>query len=728
MSHQPNHAYEFGLYHLDVSERQLQREGQTIPLQPKAFELLLVLVRQHGHLLGKDELLHAVWPETIVEEVNLANNISYLRKVLGDSPTAHQYIETVPKRGYRFVAEVKEIGVKEQKQQAHDPQENDKKPFSSGETQPLPRLERRPQLGKGFALFALFAAVATGAYWLRGSNPPSEPFRNMQMSRLTNNGTAFEAAISPNGHVLAYIAGKHYLGGSHSLWLKDLTTQQETQLVAEAGFRYRGLAFSPDGNFIYYSLRRGGETSNTLYRVSVVGGEPQRMLAGVDSVVSFSPDGAHITFVREDESTGESSVMISNADGTAARTLAVSKFPDNFSVDGPAWSPDNKLIAIAKMIPAPIFHFRLLTLRVADGQEQPIGETKWAWLMRVAWLGDGSRLAVVGRTKADRTNDQIWQVTYPTGTLQRITNDLNSYRNLNLTPDGMTLVTVQSEVRSNLWVMEAANPRQAVPITKDVLNQNGYKGLDWTPNGNIVYTSAANGEWNLWMTNADGTQARQVTNDPDNTEQTPAVSKDGKYVIFASSRSGPGRIWRINMDGSSLAELTKGKHDLQPSFAPDGEWVVYSSERNNKRVVLKMSLQGGIPEEIPLSAEWADFPVVSPDGKLIACVYQQGLPSVRKVALLPFSGGAPVQLLNLPNTYPQASIRWQPDGRALSYLDPQDYSENIWLFPLNGSAPRKLTDFHGEQIFAYAWSRDGRSLACARGIINREVVLISQAS
>lgn len=106
MSKELQHCYEFGPYRLDAGERQLWRDGQMIALQPKAFDLLLTLVEQHGHLLGKDELLQAVWQDAIVEEVNLANNISLLRKTLGDSSHEHHYIETVPRRGYRFVAEV----------------------------------------------------------------------------------------------------------------------------------------------------------------------------------------------------------------------------------------------------------------------------------------------------------------------------------------------------------------------------------------------------------------------------------------------------------------------------------------------------------------------------------------------------------------------------------------------------------------------------------------------
>src|SRR5262245_10264385 len=109
MSHEPNRIYEFGPFRLEGAEHLLLRNGEAVPLQPKAFELLLVLVKNHGHLLGKDELLKAIWPDTVDEEVNLANNISILRKALGDGADEQRFIETVPRRGYRFVAPVRQL-------------------------------------------------------------------------------------------------------------------------------------------------------------------------------------------------------------------------------------------------------------------------------------------------------------------------------------------------------------------------------------------------------------------------------------------------------------------------------------------------------------------------------------------------------------------------------------------------------------------------------------------
>ena len=109
MNHQTRHFYDFGPYRLDAGERRLLRDGETVPVTPKAFDLLQVLVENRGHLLEKEELLKAVWPDTFVEEANLSVIVSHLRKALSDGGDEQRYIETVPKRGYRFVASVGEL-------------------------------------------------------------------------------------------------------------------------------------------------------------------------------------------------------------------------------------------------------------------------------------------------------------------------------------------------------------------------------------------------------------------------------------------------------------------------------------------------------------------------------------------------------------------------------------------------------------------------------------------
>src|SRR5688572_14436297 len=109
MSKQGRHFYEFDAFRVNEQERVLFRDGEPVPLPPKVFETLLALIRESGHVVEKDELIKRVWPDTFVEENNLSQYISTLRKTLGDGPHEHRYIETVPRRGYRFAAGVREM-------------------------------------------------------------------------------------------------------------------------------------------------------------------------------------------------------------------------------------------------------------------------------------------------------------------------------------------------------------------------------------------------------------------------------------------------------------------------------------------------------------------------------------------------------------------------------------------------------------------------------------------
>src|SRR5262245_429883 len=151
MGHQPKQIYEFGPYRLDAAERLLLRDGEVVPLQPKVFDLLLAMVERHGHLLEKDELMKLVWPDTVVEEANLANNISILRKTLGEN--GQRFIETAPKRGYRFVANVKKV----EKVEENGAEQNDQEP---------------PEL-KGLTRESASAADGVGAATTRASKAES---------------------------------------------------------------------------------------------------------------------------------------------------------------------------------------------------------------------------------------------------------------------------------------------------------------------------------------------------------------------------------------------------------------------------------------------------------------------------------------------------------------------------------------------------------------------------
>jgi Tol biopolymer transport system component len=336
-------------------------------------------------------------------------------------------------------------------------------------------------------------------------------------------------------------------------------------------------------------------------------------------------------------------------------------------------------------------------------------------------LSDGSGLIVAATDDGSFPAHQVWHVSYPGGEVRRITNDTNGYAGIRLTADSTALVTVRTEQISNVWTAPGGDASRASQITSS--NSDGVGGISWTPDGKIVYTTMARGSSNISIVNADGTGQRQLTVDArDNF--SPSVSLDERYIVFVSNRTGSRCVWRMDIDGSNPRQLTYDIDARRPEISPDGKWVVYWDVGSGKRVLWKVSIDGG--NKMQLTDYFSRHPAVSPDGTQIVFVFldEQAKPKRLRIAIIPFDGGPPVQIFDLPQP-PAQTVRWTQDGRALTYLDTRNGVYNVWAKPLDGSAPKQLTNFTTDQIFAYAWSRDGKRLACARGSQNSDVVLIN---
>ncbi|HEV2667790.1 MAG TPA: winged helix-turn-helix domain-containing protein, partial [Blastocatellia bacterium] len=270
MGHQPKQIYEFGPYRLDAAERLLMRDGAVVPLQPKIFDLLLALVERHGRLLEKDELMKLVWPDAIVEEANLANNISILRKTLSEN--GERFIETAPKRGYRFVAVVKDVtangaGPAEQKQS--EPDEIRKEPGATIGYRGFINRIRGHKLGIGAMLAALIIGIITLIY-LRSLNR-QRPESPRALIRLTfDAGLQSEPTWSPDGSWIAYSSDR---GGNFDIWIKPVAGGNPVQVTKSPAHDWQP-DWSPDGSQIVFRSERNG---GGLYVAAPSGGAEQKI-------------------------------------------------------------------------------------------------------------------------------------------------------------------------------------------------------------------------------------------------------------------------------------------------------------------------------------------------------------------------------------------------------------------------------------------------------------------
>jgi Tol biopolymer transport system component len=368
----------------------------------------------------------------------------------------------------------------------------------------------------------------------------------------------------------------------------------------------------------------------------------------------------------------------------------------------------------------------VLAVSVVDGSATPIGDQTWTFIGQVAWLGDGSGLVFnAWRLSSAVFANPLWLLTYPKGEARQITTDLTTYMSASVSADSNMLITRRTDRVSRLWVMPANGAGFDLSLAAQLQfgfgdNFSQQFGLDWTLDGRLIYASHASGNLELWMATTDNQQPRQLTREA-LTDMMPTVSTDGRYIVFMSTRSGHSNIWRMNIDGSNPKQLTRGKGDSFPSLSPDGQWVIYSSWNSGQEALWKTSIEGGEPTQ--LTQKLTRRPIVSPDGKWIACLYQDETGNGNRVAILPFAGGEPRVIEEM--AFPEFSfLRWSPDSRALTYIVTRDGVSNIWSQLIDGGQPRQLTSFTTDRIFRYAWSRDGKYLACERGQVINDIVLI----
>ena len=567
---------------------------------------------------------------------------------------------------------------------------------------------------------AALAGLAFAAYKFAGRSrsAPPDARASMKIMPLTDTGKVYEAVVSPDGRYVAYVFGE---ADRQSIHLRQVVEPSARELVPPAPEQfYRGLTFSPDGNYLYYLAGTRGRLLKELHRVPLLGGATRKLGHDVDSAVTFAPDGQQYAFIRYDGKTKDSAIILAGADGTGERQLAARKMPE--SLANVAWSPDGQTIAYTLSgVDKEGYYTHVGEARLADGQEAMISTARWRFIPGLAWLPDKSGLLIAGRDRpsAPSTPAQIWQLSYPGGEARKVTNDLTEYASVSLTGDGKTLVATKREFTSNVWVAPAGDSARARQITDG--RENGFGGIDWTPDGRIVYTSRASGYLDIWITNADGSAPRQLTFGTD-ANNFPEVSPDGRHIVFETNRSVGWSIWRMDADGGGLKELVRNvDQNAFPQFSPDSRWVFYSTrDASGKRVVWRIPVDGGTPEQ--LTQKDASPAALSPDGELMFYYHRETPESPPKIEIVPTTGGEPVQTLDPPKD--GESVFWSPDGRALVYARNVNNVSNLWALPLDGGKSRQLTDWPADQIFWFAYSRDGRQLAVARGNTSFDAVLI----
>jgi Tol biopolymer transport system component len=570
------------------------------------------------------------------------------------------------------------------------------------------------------ALIVVAAAGAAAYFFLQ--HAAAKPFQNFAITQITNSGKYIAAAISPDGKYLLSLVEEN---GRQSLWLRNIPTNSDTQVVAAADATYGRLTFSSDGNYIYFvkAVFSTGERYDLL-RAPVLGGVPQMVVRGVDSGATFSPDGKRMAFVlRNDPEPGKFSLLTSNLDGTDEKVITTE--PSSFFSSLAAWSPNSSQIALVNTGPGP-GNVLMQFYDLVSSKSQLLARFEDLPIDYVAWMPDRrSLLAIYENNIGFVTRSQIGYISYPGGQFHTITNDTNDYHTLTLSADGKTLAAVQRRETQNLYLMPAGGFSGSPPTPAAAQSKNAAM-FGWSKNGDLYFGDGGN----LIRMSVDGSNRTTLLSDPSSNIIHPDGCADGRHVVITWSNHTANKkinVWRVDADGSNPQRLTSGVTDVGGICTPDGQWVYYTNI--DTLHAFRVPIDGGTPEAVPGAIGFSISPglSLSGDGKLLALFAPSKDPkaSVGKLVLVPLDAGPKprVKLLNPDPRFAQ-SPKFTPDGKALVYVIHEKGTDNLWRQPLDGSPGRQITSFHGDTIQYFLFSPDGKTLGVMRTHRESDVVLL----
>jgi eukaryotic-like serine/threonine-protein kinase len=585
----------------------------------------------------------------------------------------------------------------------------------------------------GAVVLLIMTVAGYGVYSMFSTARPAH-FQIFTITQVTTSGKAGLTALSPDArYVLSVMNDK----GLQSLWLRNIPTSSDTQVIPPAPASYKSLAFSPDGNYLYFI--KAADATNThfdLYRAPVLGGVPQTVVRGIDSDITFSPDGRRLAFARANApEAGKYGLIEVNLDGTDEQVLHVGT-PASDVPSSVAWSPDGKDIGFKLFRPDGALG-GIALLSVGSGKVRDFATFGDLLPRDFKWMPDGKGLLALYSQKGPDyfVRAQIGFVPDASSHVTPITRDTSSYATLTLSSDGKTLASVQTKNFQNLYVQRTVNNPPGEPTAVLPQGQFAY-WFDWTPDGNLVFTDFSR----LMRTGIGHQEPTRLVGDS-SAAILELAGCGTRFLVFSWAFHGgtnATNIWRSNADGTNLVRLSNGKNDRSPVCSADGKWTYYWNQELQQ--LWRTPLEGpGKPEAVPAAIAPRTLPAgnglsVAGDGKYLAYVLAT-IPTPEdpypqyKIALLDLAAtGTAPRLMDADERISSGDLNFTPDSKAVAYPIRESGVDNLWVQPLDGSSGRRVTSFNAEQISTFDWSPDGKTLAILRGHTDSDVVLIRDTS
>jgi len=649
ISEQPKHLYEFGSFRLDAGERQLLRDGQAISLTPKAFDLLLTLVEHHGRLLEKEELFKAVWPDSFVEESNLSSNIALIRKALGEGAAGERFIETVPKRGYRFLPEVRKIStgfpnelISEKAQSSADAAPQSMAPPS----QPHRRGSRR--WAQPILFLALGALISTVVWFIVFKRSSALPL--LKITPFTSFvGRETQPSFSPDGNQIVF-AWDGEKGDNSDIYVKQVGTEALLRLTTNPAEDINPL-WAPDGGAIAFT-RVTGE-SVELRLISPLGG-PERKIAERREITrrfkstilhasDWSPDSKWLAISDTTSSQNPVGLFLLSPESGEKRRITTP--PAGVNGDGnAAFSPDGKTIAFVRYGSGGASDLYLASL-AGDAPRRLTFDN--ATIRKLAWMPDGREILFLSNRSGSGFSS-LWRIPAAGGApalVESAGTDLTSFA---ISRRRNRIAWSQTIANTKVWQLELAGTTTSKQPAKTLISSTRQDcSPQFSPDGRkIAFASNRGGSWEIWVCDSDGQNAAPLTSFNHLITGSPRWSPDGRQIVFDARAEDSADIYVVNVEGGNPRRLTaEPSEDIVPSWSRDGQWIYFCSNRSGGLQIWKMSAKAssGGGQAVQVTRQGGFDNVESPDGQYLYYAKGRGESGIWRI---PVAGGEETLVLD----------------------------------------------------------------------------------